>query len=104
MVGMRADEDHLILHTVYKTVGRTFTKECSLEAAGIILVVDGVRVVDGRDEVADIADLLLHDTAELHTALCSGPTASHHPLDHVPCEKPDQSGGRYRKYEQENEQ
>src|ERR1700681_503200 len=47
MVRIRADEDHLILHAVYKTVGSTFAQECSLEVAGIVLVVDGVRVVDG---------------------------------------------------------
>jgi hypothetical protein len=92
MLRIRADENHLILHAVYKTVGSTFAQECSLEVAGIVLVANGVRVVDGGNEVADIADAVFHDIAELHATLCSGPATSHQPLDYAPCEEPNQSG------------
>jgi len=60
--------------------------------------------VDGGDEVADVSDTMFHDTAELHAALCSCPPTSDHPLDHIPSEKPDQSGSSNRKREQEKEQ
>ena len=96
MVRFRADEDHLILNAVYKTVGSTFAQECSLEVAGTVLVIDGIRVVDGGNEATDIADAVFHDTAELHSALCSGPAASHQPFDHAPCEEPNQPGGSNR--------
>ena len=72
MLRARTDEDHLILHAFYKTVGSTFAQECSFEVAGIVLVAGGVRVVDGGNEVANIADALFHDTAELHSTRVVG--------------------------------
>ena len=101
MFGIRADEDQLILHSAYKTVSSIFAEECSFEAAGIKLVIDGIRVVGCRNEVAHITHAFFRNTTELHAALYSRPAPSHDLPDHIPRKEPDQPGGSNRQCHEE---